>query len=86
MKKRTYLLDTLKDNEVVSTIVLKNKKAWELDWEKKFNEILDAFKSGEINNFDVINYNPFYKITFRKWVKFHGYVEYTYLYRFEERK
>lgn len=84
MKKKTYLLDTLKDNEVVSTIVLKNKRAWSLDIEQKYDDVVDAFRNREICEFDVINYNPFYKIAFRKWNEsLHRYVEYAYLWRFE---
>lgn len=86
MKRRTYLLDTLKDNEVVSTIVLENKSAWKLDFEKKYNNIVYAFRNEKISNFEVINYKPFYKITFREWNQsLRRYVEWGYLYRFEER-
>lgn len=85
MKRRTYLLDTLKDNEVTSTIVLKNENEWELDFKKKYNDIVDAFQKEEITNFEVINYRPFYKIMFRHWDRtIHRYIEWAYLYRFEE--
>lgn len=85
MKRKTYLLDTLKENEVISTIVLKNKRAWRLDIEKKYDEIIEAFRNREICEFNVINYNPFYKLTFRKWNEnLHKYIEIAYLYRFEE--
>lgn len=84
MKRKVYLLDTLKDNEVTSTIVLKNKRAWSLDIEKKYDDIIDAFRNREICEFSVINYNPFYKLSFRKWNEStHRYVDYAYLYRFE---
>lgn len=87
MKAKTYLLDVLKDNEVVSTIVLKNKSAWKFDFEEKYNDIVDAFRNEEITNFEVINYRPFYKVLFRKWSENeHKYIEYAYLYRFEERQ
>lgn len=85
MKRKTYLLDTLKDNEVTSTIVLKNKRAWRLDIEQKYNEIVDAFRNEELYNFEVNCYKPFCKIAFRKWNKnINRYVEYAYLWRFEE--
>lgn len=84
MKRKIYLLDTLKENEVVSTIVLKNKRAWRLDIDAKYNDVVDAFRNEEIHNFEVIRYNPFYKIAFRRWNKrLHRYVEFAYLYRFE---
>lgn len=84
MKRRIYLLETLKDGEVTSTIVLKNKREWRLDIEKKYDEIIDAFRNREICEFNVINYNPFYKLSFKKWSEnLHKYIDYAYLYRFE---
>lgn len=86
MKKKTYLLDVLRDNEVTSTIVLKNKRVWLLDFENKYNDIVDAYRNEKIDNFEVTRCKPFYKLSYRRWNNYlHEYIEYAYLYRFEEK-